>query len=360
MLRVKIPKIIISLLIIMIAVFAKMIVLYYLPEKYFIDSMHIQELMGYTKEWIMGNSFNNTAYLFTKINIFNFTSLAQWHLVNGCVFTLLMIYMNKEFKFNSLFDYMFLFMSVGLLNIFTFNLSKELWQFLMFLFVFQIIKKDIYSIDVIIFVSAGILMIWGVLFRVYYILIGAYTILALFLFKVLRVFKGSKKNKSVVMLLLLILGVGVSLLIAQVFLPDEYITIINIHEKINRYRIGSETAKNTIMNIIPTGNSLVRYISNYVINLVRMLFPLELIQEGPFYYIFILYQLMVTCKVFLLIGKLVKNECGKTEKAALMVYIGYLLGSALFEPDFGTWVRHESSTFPVMAGAFFKKSIKKA
>ena len=46
----------------------------------------------------------------------------------------------------------------------------------------------------------------------------------------------------------------------------------------------------------------------------------------------------------------VKQKHGKIKTAiiALSVFTAYLLGSFIFEPDFGSFVRHEAATFPVL------------
>ena len=38
----------------------------------------------------------------------------------------------------------------------------------------------------------------------------------------------------------------------------------------------------------------------------------------------------------------------KSQNLALYIYIAFILGSATFEPDFGSWVRHEAATFPIL------------
>lgn len=352
--KIKIPKVFVYLLAILAAALSKLIVLNILPEKFFYDSHFILQLMGNTNGWVLGNSFSNVAYLFTKINIFNLNNLTQWHIFGCCFLMPLLIFIFHKFKFSKLSDYILLLASIGLLNIFAFNLSKEFWQFIIFFIIFLIIRKEKYTIEKAVFLSASILVLWGVLFRVYYILIGAYTILALFTFKWLKYFKGSRRNKIISVLLLLIMGVMTSLLFAKLFMPAEYEKILNIHAILNYNRVGSEDAKTMIVDMIPAGNNLLLYIPNYIVNLIRMLFPLELVQGGVYYYPFIAYQILLTYRIAVLISKTVKFESSKMEQAALFVYVGYLLGSALFEPDFGTWVRHECVTFPVLAWMLFQ------
>lgn len=48
-----------------------------------------------------------------------------------------------------------------------------------------------------------------------------------------------------------------------------------------------------------------------------------------------------------LFGKLDEID-DEVQFLAISVFLGYVLASVLFEPDFGSWVRHEAATFPVL------------
>ena len=76
-----------------------------------------------------------------------------------------------------------------------------------------------------------------------------------------------------------------------------------------------------------------------------MLFPIELLLLGPKYFIYVLYQLMIT----LVVLKNTKNinKYSPRRRIALYIYIAFLMGSATFEPDFGSWIRHEAVLFPI-------------
>lgn len=83
----------------------------------------------------------------------------------------------------------------------------------------------------------------------------------------------------------------------------------------------------------------------------RMLVPLELILMGPKYAIFAIYQILIT---YILIKTIRQyNSITNSRRIAVAIYLAFLLGSATFEPDFGSWVRHEAVLFPIyliMAG----------
>ena len=54
---------------------------------------------------------------------------------------------------------------------------------------------------------------------------------------------------------------------------------------------------------------------------------------------------MITLLLIRSIKRLHVNK--QSVNLATYVFVGFLLGSALFEPDFGSWVRHESVAFGV-------------
>ena len=89
------------------------------------------------------------------------------------------------------------------------------------------------------------------------------------------------------------------------------------------------------------------FLLNYLINAVRMMIPFELAVKGVQYLPFCLFQVAVTVYLVHLFGKLDEIE-DDTQFLAISIFLGYVLASVLFEPDFGSWVRHEAATFPVL------------
>ena len=78
-----------------------------------------------------------------------------------------------------------------------------------------------------------------------------------------------------------------------------------------------------------------------------MLVPVELLTKGMQYIPFLLFQLAVTVYLASLFVHVDEIE-DENQFLALSIFLGYFLASAIFEPDFGSWVRHESATFPVL------------
>ena len=84
----------------------------------------------------------------------------------------------------------------------------------------------------------------------------------------------------------------------------------------------------------------------YAFACIRLLFPFELVSLGPKYWPYIIYQLLMTA--FMIIGINNYDNLGKIQKFAVAIFVGYVFCSACFEVDFGAWVRHNSTTFPLI------------
>jgi len=110
----------------------------------------------------------------------------------------------------------------------------------------------------------------------------------------------------------------------------------------------TRSANTYIENIIASEgtNNIFLITIEYALACIRFLFPLELIPLGPKYWPYIVYQLLMT--VFMIIGINNYDKLGKIQRFAVVIFVGYVFCSACFEVDFGAWVRHNSTTFPLV------------
>jgi len=93
---------------------------------------------------------------------------------------------------------------------------------------------------------------------------------------------------------------------------------------------------------------------NYFINLVRVLFPIELIFKGVKYIPFILYQIYITISLIKKVSKIRNSEYTNRDTLLLAIFIAYLLVASLYEPDFGSFIRHESTLSFIMFDLFLE------
>jgi len=335
-------KILLMRLLVPVAALAKFVQLVLLPDKYFYDSTRILS-MSLGKNWMTawGGSYEMAADLFRSLNFFHFTTLAQWSITLGILFTVLLFIMVNRLPNPDLMQTVFLLASIGVCNIYIFNIGKDIIQFAYFFLVFLLIQMPVRSVWLKIGLAAVVFVWESVYFRSYYIIIAALTVVC---FMVLRYLHYRSKRPTVFTAILTMLVLMVAALamiwLSQFVAYEDYQSVIGV-----RNTNLNEGAVTAIINVFD-GESFGVFALNYFINAFRMMVPLELIPKGAFYLPFVVYQLFI---LYYLIRSYQKiRELSPEHLLALSVFTAYILGSFLFEPDFGSWVRHEAATFPVL------------
>ncbi len=257
-----------------------------------------------------------------------------WNLIIFVIFL-------KQKKYLTQLQAIFIILSTLVLNIFDFCLAKEPLQMLYFVAIYIILvspqinnkNKFTYSIIIILFSALT--------YRTYYILIAFFSILIYFIHKLFLKNKIEIKPKHILYILLIItLTYFIFLNVCKIFSPENYNELIRV-----RTRISEATSD---MRVILPGSqtNLILFCCDYLIMTIRMLFPIELIRFGPKYWFYVLYQIMISYYAIKALININKNN--PVKNIALFIYLGFLLGSATFEPDFGSWVRHEAVTIPII------------
>ena len=99
--------------------------------------------------------------------------------------------------------------------------------------------------------------------------------------------------------------------------------------------------------IVPyLGDNIIGLWLEYIIVVIRLSMPLELISLGIKYWPFILYQVLMT--YYAVKGIVTIRENSSTKNIALLLYFAFLFASASFEVDYGSWIRHCAVTFPIL------------
>lgn len=331
------------MLIIPIAILAKFIEHVILPEKYFYDSQRMLGMMidkDYSAAW--EGSYRTTVEIFSKFDFFHFTTLLQWSIVVGIIFNIIVIIMIKGSKGMDLWQCIFALMCIGLGNIYIFNLGKDIIQFTLFLMCF--VATNIRNIpNIVKVIMCALVFYWeSTFFRSYYIIIAFFIIAIYMIFKIARMRKSKLSVIKIFMTIILLYAlVYLFLNAAKVLMPNDYQEILICKE--DSTQLG---ALSVIDDKIDFGQNVNLYMANYIINSLRMVFPIELINGGVFYLPFLLFQIML---LYYIVAN-IKNMHAITEKnvIALSCFLAYFMGSVLFEPDFGSFARHEAATFPVI------------
>ncbi len=293
-----------------------------------------------SEEELAANS--KSAKLFSNINFFDLTTPIEFEVyitILWNIMLLIIIFMLR--KKLDIMQAIFLILSVLVLNIFDFNLAKEPVQMLYFVLIYVVITSKSLRDDFKYVLSFGILYWASVSYRDYYILIAMFMLGVSWICKTFILMK-DKLNIWDILMVIVAFGVGYFLLlsIAKVAMPQEYADLV-------RVRTRETQARTDISNLITNNASnLPLFTLDYLIMLVRMMVPIELMMFGPKYWPYVAYQVMITFYVVMALKNIKRNH--KSKNVALYVYLGFLCGSATFEPDFGSWVRHEAAIAPVL------------
>lgn len=309
---------------------------------YFIDSI----LYGtggislFDSDSMTGDAGGNAIVIFRLINFFKINTYEGWEIYISIIWNLILfgilLGIRKKLDWK---QFVFIALSIIVLNIFDFTLAKEPIQMLYFIAIYYVLCLNKKSTKFKYIVTLGIIVLSAITFRVYYFLIIMFMILVQVLFNIFILKKEQVKIKDIIIMLIIIVGFYFAFLnIIKVVMPAEYNELI-------RVRTRSSTAVSDMRNLFKSTN-LIFFSFDYLIMLIRMLFPVELLRLGVKYIPYIIYQIIITYFVIKAIKNIRKNV--KEKNIALYLYIGFLFASAAFEPDFGSWVRHETVLFPIM------------
>lgn len=342
------------LLIIPLLVFSKIFQFAFLPEKYFYDSSNILRYMKYMPDYIDG-SYGFTVKLFKSVNWMDFSTLFEWSVALTVVFGFVVYYLvyKKCRNMNDL-KLIYIIATVFLLGVYVFNISKDIIQLMIFLAVACVISSRLLGGNGAKLIGiVGIFIFESMIFRSYYILVALFTVYFYCVFAHMQKKQKKMEVKQILrMLLFTVIVVWAFMLTAKIVDDKLYIELIMARNKVNINRIQSADARTAIFDIFPAGGSLWKWMLNYVINAVRMMFPLELLTKGVKYIPFVIFQTISL--VYLIVGfkklQYVKNSAFVL---SLCVYCAYLLTSFVFEPDFGSWIRHETACFPIFMNIVF-------
>ena len=322
-------KLLLIILLVFLAVFCKFFQYTFLSEKYFSDSTYILGLIANNIE-PKGTAFWVTAEFYKLINVFNLSTIYSWSIFLTTIFTIYIIIMlcKKKDKYSFL-ETIFIALSFSLLNFFVFNLGKDIIQLIIFFIIYYIMNNNkLVTKKKIIYISI-VLVLESVFFRMYYfIVLFGFILSYIFLNKYTKKIKDSSLISFFMKILIVFFMV---LYLSSIFFPSRYLQLINARDVVTNLL----SANTEIRNLIPNS-----YILNYIMNGIRILFPFELLFKSFYYVPFIIYQLMITIVYFKSTKKININNI-----LLVSLLTGYNLGAFVFEPDFGSVIRHESVLF---------------
>ena len=311
---------------------------------------------------------NNAKVLAECFNIYGFTTTYYgWEIFITIVFNFLLykviVQYYKSQPYITKMETLFIYLNIIVLNIFCFCLSKEYFQMLFWFAMIWAIKGTMSKRKGIIKVAI-VLALTVLLTRKYYGLLFIYFLLVDFFVDRVITKVNSKRRSKIKMLfnivLVMVIMAGMYYLISSVVEMEAEDTY-NELERVNSINRGGD-ASSTIYPIFDRGGGKMIMTAEYFIKIFRLMFPVELlVRFKATYLIFIVYQGMLF--YFLLVALRNRKINPLERNLATDLYIAIWLTSAAFEPDFGSWIRHQSVSLPVMlymlGGNVVPKKVKK-
>lgn len=323
-------------LIVLETLFLKIFLYDLLPSKYFYDSGHILAVMN-------GSSWTDKAYtyvanIFNSINLFGFTALQEWgYLISFIVIPIILLVLIKGKKY-SYKQYIFILASITLLNIYVLGLSKDIIQFMYFLIIYMILEKKSLSNPAKIVLICLVLLYEALNFRIYYAIMAMLIVSIYIIYIIFIKNKHINKKQALKIITISLIVFFIEVFIVQMISPENYNSIINARSSVNITREDSIDARTMIEDLLGANTNYFIFIGNYIINMVRIMFPIELFFKGPLQIAFAIYQIFISINIF--------NACKNLNNKNVLwivVTISFLMISIIFEPDFGSFVRHQSA-----------------
>lgn len=334
------------LYLILISIIAISIRYVFLTDKFFLDSLG---LLSLEKNFSLTGSvepgtFGVTAMLFSYINFFDFKSLFEWSVFITIIFGIINFILLRKIYIIELKNFIIISIGIFLWYLFAAGITKEVVQTLFYFCIYFFIANNMFFKSVYSKVIVGIIILFisSICFREYYILTAFFSGIVYLIYHFIRKkhIEGLKGYIFSIIVFLIVLVVFLN--IAKVIYFEGYSIIINLRSEGYQYLI--ELGTDSFINNIIEGNSIFIYILNYIINYFRLLLPVELLFGGKIYYIpFVIYQIAFTYYYIKNIFNL--NKINREKFVCMIFLTSFIMVVTMMEPDFGSWVRHQSACY---------------
>lgn len=313
-----------------------------IPKYFFFDANTIADFIQYAKELIPGDSFANTA-LFYKVLGVGRQSLA-FSIVSAAiiVFGFFLYVKNKARELNFV-DIALLYFYMLLSVIYMTLLSKDFIVFLVVMPLLFLSRK-----------GTGGILCWTIIAAFYAFYFRTYWFLFIGVFWGLYIICGfiSKTNN------LLIICIFSLLFLAIVLQLSLGVDVDNFRKIVNDVRLdqGNENANSMILPFLSGGGLIIGWV-NVSLTWISFMIPFPLIMSLSLYYIIIsLLVIMLYYKFWSALKiELSKDKKKRNQPCVVIscVILAFTLTQSLFEPDYGSYVRHLAPFYPLFFYVIF-------
>lgn len=311
-----------------------------LPRYFFVDANTIRNFMLRNTPITVGDSYASTAAFY---NVFDVAR-------DSFIFPLL----------SSIMIIMFFFQVLKRANpksITLLEFGTMLYYMMLAIVYMSLLSKDfivmLMLMPFLFFSSKGFwgLFVWSLIVLFYAVYFRSYWFLVIALFWGLYILLSFVRSIK-----LIITFVFVSLfLLAIIFNLTLGVDIDNFRTIINDARIeyGEQDAKTMITNIIPGGGFVLGWINSCITWLFLMVPIPLLLFLSPYYILISFFLVFIYYKFWRAIKYFLNNKNQLVLKAVICLIISYTVIQSIFEPDYGSYVRHLAPFYPLFFYAIF-------
>lgn len=262
----------------------------------------------------------------------------------GFVLFLMFTYIKKRVN---VIEFLYLFLGVMVISVYSLSLAKEPMQMLYFYLLFLVIYSERIPDNWKLIWGSGVIFFSAATFRVYYLLIIGFAVAVMTFLYFLREDQKEGELSTFNILGIYVKLVGVYFILMQflqIFMNTLY---LRLADSILYASDATESANTYIENVVTDStNNVVLVALEYSMVVIRLLFPLELLSLGVKYWPYIIYQLCMTTLMLRTLRNYNTNT--KMQNVALIFFLGFVFASATFEVDFGAWIRHGAVVMPLV------------
>ncbi|MCY0970069.1 hypothetical protein [Chryseobacterium wangxinyae] len=294
------------------------------PEKYFYDSHGLQKLIERPNRYYSAESFTNTATFYRILHIDRIIVAPILALLTY-FFVIFKLFKNYSVNYISFFSYALIVIYSAIAMVYLATFSKDLVLFIIVVVPFVFLEKKsliIWTLFVI---------FYAYVFRTYW-----FISIALFWFIKLFIIQSPKRFLLLVPVIYLIMNVVYHYVFGT--------SIALIREGANTDR-DIESGQTIIKTYIEGSNVFLESL-NSIVTLIFLILPIPLfLLLKPFY---VILTILITVFFFNFIKLYVKQYKNKDYTNIFSFVISFMLVQSLFEPDYGSFVRHLSPLYPLI------------
>lgn len=294
------------------------------PEKYFFDSLTLEYGIEHPVRERLDQSFSNTAKFYRIFHIdksFTAPLLALFFYF----FVIFKLFKNYSVNYISFFSYILIVLYSAIAMVYMATYSKDFLLFLIVMVSFVFFEKKS-------------LIIWSIFVFFYAYFFRNYWFISIALFWGIKLFLVKKPK----LLILFIPFYYILISFVYNYIFGTPLSLIRYMTNLDRDAESAQTA----IAIFIQGDNFFLEAANYFVTLIFLIVPLPLLLLAKPLYIVLTILISLFFYNFL---KLFVKEYGNKEYSNIFSFvISFMLVQSLFEPDYGSFVRHLAPLYPLV------------